>query len=239
MKELKPNIQRGKIAELQIWLLLSVNVALLVLYIIRVILVENLYKKGDYIEELNTVFEIVFNISIFLNLVYLTLIIVSVFTFIRWFRRAYCNLGILTNSCMYDDSWAIKGWFIPFMNLYVPYRIMKELYTKTDEYLLDKYLFTNENYSPTDKLNLNIVKWWWILIIITAMVFSARLLISSISYIYAIDALENTLILTFTMGVYILLAIVTIAVIRNYQKAESLLHNENSNKVEEVENIHI
>lgn len=235
MNEIKPNIQRGKIAELQIWLLLSVNVALLVLYIIQTILTENLYKGEVYKEELNTVFGVVFSISIFLNLAYLTLLIVSVFTFIRWFQRAYYNLSILTNTCIYDDSWAIKGWFVPFMNLYVPYRIMKELYKKTDEYLLDNHLLTNDNYSPTDKLNLNIVKWWWTSIIVATIVFSTRLLIDFIGYTYARDTFGKIFILTFTMGVYILLAIITIAVIRNYQKAESLLHNESK----EEENIQI
>ena len=53
----------------------------------------------------------------------------SIIFFIMWFRRAYYNLILLSpTSASYTNGWASGAWFVPFMNLTRPYRIMQELW---------------------------------------------------------------------------------------------------------------
>lgn len=65
---------------------------------------------------------------------YLITIIAAAVYFIRWFRRAYFNLQEVGASLEYEDSMASYGWMIPFINLWRPFTMMKEIWTKTQEH---------------------------------------------------------------------------------------------------------
>ena len=51
--------------------------------------------------------------------------------FIMWFRRAYFNLHSLGFYLRYTEGWAAGAWFVPFMNLHAPFKIMKEIWDNT------------------------------------------------------------------------------------------------------------
>ena len=60
------------------------------------------------------------------SLIFLVIMIISYVRFIKWFRRAYCNLnrvGIATDK---KEGWAAGAWFIPIYSLFAPFQIMKE-----------------------------------------------------------------------------------------------------------------
>jgi hypothetical protein len=62
-----------------------------------------------------------------IGIAFLVAFVVSAITFICWFYRAYWNLkarGIIVD---HPTLGAISYWFIPFLNLFRPYQIMKEL----------------------------------------------------------------------------------------------------------------
>lgn len=61
--------------------------------------------------------------------------IVSVVTFIMWFRRAYFNLHQMIRNLSHDESWAAGSWFVPILNLFRPVSIMKEMYVRPKEFL--------------------------------------------------------------------------------------------------------
>jgi hypothetical protein len=61
----------------------------------------------------------------------LLLHIVLIVYFIMWFRRAYFNLHSLGFYLRYTEGWAAGAWFVPFMNLYAPFKIMKEIWDNT------------------------------------------------------------------------------------------------------------
>lgn len=46
--------------------------------------------------------------------------------FITWFYKAYRNLDRL-KAAQYRPGWAIGGWFVPFLNLWRPYQLAREL----------------------------------------------------------------------------------------------------------------
>lgn len=92
--------------------------------------------------------------------------IVLIVTFIQWFRRAYHNLhkaGI--KGLNMTEGWAAGSWFIPIMNLFKPYQIMKDVWVETKNYVArnqgsrsdDEELYSQKGKAPT----LAVVGAWW------------------------------------------------------------------------------
>ncbi|HEU4716799.1 MAG TPA: DUF4328 domain-containing protein, partial [Bacteroidia bacterium] len=81
--------------------------------------------------------------------------ILSIIFFIMWFRRAYNNLHLMGSQFLtFSEGWAAGAWFVPFMNLVRPFRIMREIWNETQ--MLGRNpseLFTVEE--P------DITAWWW------------------------------------------------------------------------------
>lgn len=72
-----------------------------------------------------------------------------------WMARAYHNLhraGL--PGLNYSPGWAIGAWFVPIMNFWRPYAIMKEIFYRTQT------AFRPADYQP---LQHGTVKMWWIL----------------------------------------------------------------------------
>jgi len=56
-------------------------------------------------------------------------IIIPVFLlFVFWFYKSYVSLKIDTGETHWKSYWAIIGWFIPILSLFIPYLIMKEIF---------------------------------------------------------------------------------------------------------------
>jgi hypothetical protein len=70
--------------------------------------------------------------------------------FIRWFRRAYANLGRIGVRTIYEEGWAAGFWFVPFINLVRPHEIMTEIWNKTQLQLNKSTIVSS-----------SIVNWWW------------------------------------------------------------------------------
>ncbi len=62
-------------------------------------------------------------------------LLASVCSFLIWFHRAYRRLEVLeVGNRRYSATWAVLGWFIPFLNLVRPYRVAIEIWERTDSY---------------------------------------------------------------------------------------------------------
>ncbi len=77
--------------------------------------------------------------------------------FIQWFRRAYYNLHQKINHLSHSEGWAAGAWFVPILNLYRPYQIMKELYRETKNLLVTNEISISRNFST------GTLGWWWAL----------------------------------------------------------------------------
>lgn len=80
---------------------------------------------------------VIFLLSVLGFVIYMT----TVVFFLMWIHRAYKNLRTLNPANRLDNSpgWAVGSFFIPFANLFFPYRIVKEIWQKSwpaDETLL-------------------------------------------------------------------------------------------------------
>lgn len=144
---------------------------------------------------------------------YLILFGLSAFTFILWFRRAYYNLSIRT-AINNGEVWAAGSWFVPFMNLVRPYRIMEELYIKTTSLINIKTNVAVENKTT-------LLTFWWGLWILTN--FASRILTRNTQDDMIEHLLQTTQINIALSLIMIPLSIITVLVIKNLAEKEELL----------------
>jgi Domain of unknown function (DUF4328) len=70
---------------------------------------------------------LIFGLGILQLLIYLA----TVICFLMWLHRAYTNVAgfpTFPGTMSYSASWAVGSFFIPFVNLVVPYRAVKEVW---------------------------------------------------------------------------------------------------------------
>jgi len=173
------------------------------------------------------------NIIVILNSLALGLFGISLFViyilsavfFIKWFRRAYCNLHrIGVKHLQHGEGWAAGAWFTPIANLYYPYQIMREIWYETLKLLKNINNKLIESYS--DK---SVIGWWWSLWIIGFIIdIIAGNTISSIFRENEISEFTFTDIIA--VSVDIAAAVAAIIVIRRYSVIENELYN-NQDKI--------
>ena len=210
---LRENNERAKWAMTLIWVVLGVElIALLSSYMQLDLL--NAYANGEYVEDsaadANDLREQL------IGIVYLALYITSAVTFIRWFRRAYYNLHTIESNLSYPESAAASTWFIPFLNLFRPFQIMRELYNRTNEIIKDK---TDIN------LQQNSIGIWWFLWVVSGVFGQIIFRVSRDAE--TIDELTTMTQLSMVdSAITIPLAILAVKVIKDYNKAEKVLRPE-------------
>jgi len=208
---IKPNVKRAEIAQILIWTVLGIEVVEIGSSFLQIVLL-NAVQNGEEVTE-----TMIASNDLRVQLVAITytmLFVISIFTFIQWFRRAYYNLNLRTN-CVYGEGWAAGGWFIPFMNLVRPYRIMTELDTKTSNLINVKSTNTVEN-------NTFLIGLWWTLWIIGN--FASKILTRRNADSDTIEGLlESTKIDMGLAAFFIPLSIVTVLMIKSYAKKEEML----------------
>lgn len=74
--------------------------------------------------------------------------------FISWFRRAYFNLHQKFDHMNHSEGWAAGGWFVPFINLYRPFQIAKELFEESSFYLKSRGILVSGDVSSL------LIPWW-------------------------------------------------------------------------------
>ena len=218
MEKLRFNEQRGKIAVLVVWIMLSVDVlmGLSNYFQYRMILG---WENGEmYSMEAAQAND---SRQIWIAVLMVIIFVVHFVTFIMWFRRAYFNLHLRVRNLEHSEGWAAGSWFVPFVNLYMPYQIMRELYLETYALLGGKKGQYPENYTTA------YVGWWWSLVIVTSTA-------SRIDSFYARGAEEipelitSSLISAISSLLEIPAALLTVKVIGDYMKMERLLLEQES-----------
>jgi len=63
------------------------------------------------------------------SFIQMAVFLISCFLVLRWFYRAYGNLrGLGARSLTFTPAWVVGWYFIPVLNLWKPYRAMRELW---------------------------------------------------------------------------------------------------------------
>jgi len=153
---MRDNSQRAKLAIIMIWVVTGINALMAASSYLQVNLL-NLMADGEAVSDQQT------NVNDMREAIiaglYTIAYIVSAVTFIQWFRRAYYNLHTKVTNLEYTEGWAAGSWFVPILNLFRPYHIMKELYYNTHRLLKRE----GESYASA---NLTFVNLWWALWVI-------------------------------------------------------------------------
>lgn len=223
MEELRPNDQRARYAIAMIWVILFLNTVMLILEAIGLMIQEGFIPAENMSD---FVVWLYLTGHLYASVLILVATIVSAVTFIMWFRRAYYNIGLRVNDLLYGDGWAAGSWFIPVINFYMPFQIMKDLYKQTEKYMT---FSMKEPYKGN--LKTNYVNLWWTLWVISGLVnyFSIRMswniestdLTTANSFIDLIGTI-----------IQIALCVVTIVVIKDYSDAEKALIEEHPEEPE-------
>ena len=151
-----------------------------------------------------------------LSVAYLVSLAVGGVLFIRWFRRGYYNLHLLPVRVRHGEGWAAGAWFVPFMNLFRPYQIMKELHVK-GAHLLHKHPEVEALPAKTENVGI-----WWALWIIYNIV--GRIAARASDDLESIEGLQLSF--QFDVALYglgVLTAGVAIVVVRQYAAIEDRL----------------
>jgi hypothetical protein len=147
-------------------------------------------------------------------IVYLLVAVISAITFLRWFRRGYYNLNQRIKHTESSDGWAVGGWFVPVISLYRPYRIMQEMWNESHILLVKNNDFSFNKQS--------VIGWWWALWIISALVgnITFRLVFRADTLNAMLSSTSMNMILAV---IEIILAIITVKMIRDYTEMENRL----------------
>ncbi len=213
MTNLRPNKTRAKYAMLMISIVMAMEILSIVSNYLQYELISGFIEGANMTNEEAETNELRQNI---IGMLYSIAMIGSTITFIQWFRRAYFNLGVICPNLNHKNGWAAGAWFVPFLNLYVPYQIMKELYTKTFQYL-------RNNGKYTTNLSTSLVGWWWAIWLIGIL----RIKIIFNWSISPEEALVNaSLASMFYSSIMLIAGVLALMVINNYAEVEHLLEEQ-------------
>lgn len=214
---IRPNKIRAEIAQLFILAVAGIEIISIVSSYMQIQLL-NAMQNGEEVTDLmidaNDTREQWMGIS------YTVLIVLSAFTFILWFRRAYYNLSLRT-SIDHSDAWAAGSWFVPLLNLFRPYQIMNELFTKTTNLINRKSTHFTKNDST-------LIGVWWTLWIVGNYV--ARLFTRAARNADTIEKLLYSTKVDIVISAFmVFLSIIAILMIKAYsEKEEKLSELENN-----------
>ncbi len=150
----------------------------------------------------------------------LALALISVVTFIMWLWRAYSNLHALGCHDLYNRAWTVAAWFIPFLNLYLPYKIMQTMFKGINIQLMGKNtLLQSSTQADGSKIGV-----WWTLWIISGffgnMEIKANNLLSILGEPFpTILSIVSVVLLFFTANY-------AVQLIEEYTRAENILLSE-------------
>lgn len=213
MNRLRPNDQRAKTAITLLWVVMFVEFISLISSFMQYSLLNDLANSGNISMD-----ELTANDSRerVVGVIYLLVFIISGVTFIQWFRRAYFNLHQRIDHLAHSEGWAAGAWFVPILNLFRPFQIMKELYEETIEFL------SGHEYRDKGALSTSILGVWWAAWVINSIIGQFVFRASS-------GAKEISDFQTITMAsiagniVGLIAGFLAIKVIKDYSKVEPVL----------------
>lgn len=227
MEVLRPNEQRAKNAIMLIWIVLAFEIISLLSGYLQYDLLQQFIAGAEISEETATANDLREQV---ISIFYLIAYIISVITFIQWFRRAYFNLHLKVKHLSHPEGWAAGSWFVPFTNLYRPYQIMKELYQETKDLLTKKGIAFNQNFST------GALGWWWALWLFNGFV--GQILFRYSLNAESIEEISTSSVLSiFSNIIGIPLALITVKIIGDYAKVEPLLRQVTDEATETVATI--
>jgi hypothetical protein len=135
-------------------------------------------------------------------------IIATLVMFIIWFYKAYSTLYQKTPDLKYKKRWAVLSWIIPVVNFYLPYLLLKDMYSNIA-------ILTNNSAATESLKKLTAVNIWWGLYILGWIL--------DIGY-YAVIYPDNSAVFNVVTYILIIPSVwFTVKIIQNYCEFEEKL----------------
>jgi len=91
-----------------------------------------------------------------------TIALLTVIAFLLWFYKSFKNVMSLSNqSLRFSAIWSVGGFFVPLLNLVIPYKVAKEIWYASNDVAYDPNLL---NKRPM----VVFIMLWWLLFIISS-----------------------------------------------------------------------
>lgn len=212
MEGIRPNSKRAKVAIMLLYIVLIFEVFTLVSDYFQYELLSRIVNRGEFtIEEATSNDNRQQAIAIF----FIIALIASMITFIRWFRRAYFNLHVRAKTLQYSVDDALWCWFIPILNFFRPYNIMKDMYTASEE-----LHYQRKNFVPSP-LNHSLMGFWWAFWVLSRIAdqFALRYTLRADG---TDEMINSTLFTMISSGIGIVGGLLAIAVVQNYSAMENM-----------------
>ena len=211
-KVIKSNSKRATMAQNLIWAVLIIDLISMVSsymqYDILSLLQKDMFVFDGALENNDNRVAVV-------ALLYSITYIISVVTFIMWFRRAYYNLSTRV-KIQYDEGWAAGSWFVPIISLYRPYKIMIELFERTN------YLLRQRSQLEIKDDHNSLIGLWWGIWLITNYI--GKYAFKKAFGANTIEALMNSTMADIIMSIVnIPLGLLVIFLIKSFNKKEEHL----------------
>jgi len=222
--ELRPNARRAKTAIIFVWAVLGFDILLTVFNYLQWQLYRGI-KRG-----IATDFDAIHNGDTRIaatQVLYVMVYIASVVAFLRWFRRAFYNLEMLSPKLKFGNADTIWPWFVPVVNLFVPMQVMSEMHSRTADYLNEK--------GTRVKVATNVILIWWTLWILK--IFSGQVSIALSARATSVGKLVTASgFATASAVISIPLALMAILVIQNYSEMEQALSTTDAASENQIKN---
>ena len=209
----KPSWTRARIAIIVIWILLTLNIVSLIFSIFELDLAIKLIngiKVNDSTIDSYDFLDSLISLAVF------GFYIVSAFTFLNWFASAYLDLLDRIPNLSGTNTQLILSWFIPIINLYRPFELMKEMFRRSQDLLIEKRFISDKIFK------MSLLSWWWNL-----WIFDNLLILIKRNFLLPERSNEEFIIgiclRIFENTIYIPLVISTVKVIRNYGNVECMI----------------
>lgn len=213
---LKDNYKRARLAINVFWGICLVNLLAVISGYMELELLQNLSLGVVPADEVLAASD---TRQMVIGLLQTGLYLASIILFLNWFRRAYGNLHRMqVVAPEHQETMAVWSFVIPFINLYRPYQIAKEIITGIQMKL--KAVVTD--YRPAN--NLGVLGVWWALFILTNYIGQF-----AFKTVFKDDTIEQLITSSQAYMVSDLLdipaAILTLLIIQKISKDEVLLFN--------------
>lgn len=208
---IRPNSKRAKVTRYLLSSLLIIHLALSLRFFFLTQALKRNYSQEAIILHQE---DLIMNIG---GLVAFIIYILCIIYYIKWFRRAYYNLSQIASKLNYSNGWAAGAWFIPGFHWIGPIRMMHELYSKTNSYLIEN------KFSNSLKWSYLVMIIWWSLYVIAGASSIYNMLYFDSDISKSVDQLWKHDYYLIMNGVDFILTLTAIIVVWNYNKLEKVL----------------
>ncbi|MFK5947426.1 MAG: DUF4328 domain-containing protein [Methylococcales bacterium] len=115
------------------------------------------------------------SLNTIVSIIQTAIAVLTVIAFLLWFYKAHKNTTTISaNPLKYSPAWSVGGFFIPLINLVLPYKIAKEIWYASSD---DAY----DNNQLNKKPMVGFIMIWWLLFIFSsgASRLSSRLILKA------------------------------------------------------------